>query len=331
MAVFLARASKPGILQNCLARGSCLKLLGENLRQGFLFWGSAWSGTESEWALHAMQLRGINKQSARASVALAICACLAPLVLCAQEPSQTDLRKLARNPFADVIKLPLVPDIYFDTGPYHRTAGDVQIQPLIPFQISKKWLLVPRLVATAVNYGPPSTQVGSGKLGTGDTVFTLFFTPAHVGRLIWGVGPALLIPTATDIVLGAGKWGLGPSFVVLSQPKWGSTGILLQNVWSLPGSIKRGPVDQMQLQPMFSYNLAHDWYLTTSPTIAADWTQVFGQRWLVPIGGGAGRTFKLGRQPVDANLTLYRNVIRPEYQAKWQLSVQITLLITKHR
>jgi hypothetical protein len=89
----------------------------------------------------------------------------------------------------------------------------------------------------------------------------------------------------------------------------------------------------MQLQPMFSYNLAHGWYLTTSPTISADWTQVLGERWLVPVGGGAGRTFKLGRQTVDANLTVYRNVIRPASQLspKWQLSAQITLLIANHR
>ena len=269
---------------------------------------------------------------ARISLALAICACLIPLALCAQEPSQQELRKIARNPFADVIKLPIVPDIYFDAGPYGRMASDLQVQPIIPIQISKEWLLVPRIVATAITYVPHLTQESGGRLGLGDMAPTFFLTPAHVSRLIWGIGPALLIPTATDSELGSGRWGLGPSLVVLSQPAWVSPGILIQNIWSLPGTTKRGPVNQMQLQPMFSYNLAHEWYLTTSPTVVADWTQVLGERWLVPIGGGAGRTFTLGRQPVDANVTLYRNTIRPASQLspKWQLSVQITLLFTKH-
>lgn len=39
---------------------------------------------------------------------------------------------MARNPFADAIKLPFTPDIYFYAGPNHRTAADLQLQPLIP-------------------------------------------------------------------------------------------------------------------------------------------------------------------------------------------------------
>ena len=240
---------------------------------------------------------------------------------------------MARNPFADVVKLPFTSDIYFDAGPNHRTAADLELQPLIPIQISQGWLLIPRILIPAVTYAPDLTSESGGHLGLSDIVPSFFFTPAHSRRLIWGVGPTLLIPTATDSELGAGRWGLGPSLAILSQPEWGSGGVLVQQVWSLPASTKRGPVSQMQLQPMFSYNLARDWYLTTSPTISADWTQVTSERWLVPIGGGLGRTFKAGGQPVDANLTIYSNVVRPASQSspKWQLSLQITLLFPRHR
>ena len=268
----------------------------------------------------------------RKRFALAICLCLVSVTMCAQEPSQQELRKMARNPFADVIKLPFAPDVYFDAGPYHRMAGDVQVEPLIPIQVSQAWLLIPRVVATAVTYVPDSTGDSGGRVGIGDTVSTFFLTPAHVHRFIGAVGPALLIPTATDSELGAGRWGLGPSLAVLSQPDWGSIGILVQNIWSLPASTKRGPVNQMQLQPMFSYNLADEWYLTTGPTVSADWTQSSSDRWLVPIGGGVGRTFKFGQRPVDANLAIYSNVVRPsQFSPRWQLSFEVTLLFTKHR
>ena len=30
------------------------------------------------------------------------------------------------------------------------------------------------------------------------------------GGIIWGVGPAFLVPTGTDDLLGTGKWGAGP-------------------------------------------------------------------------------------------------------------------------
>ncbi len=128
-------------------------------------------------------------------------------------------------------------------------------------------------------------------------------------------------------------WGLGSSFVLMSQPRWGTAGVLVQNVWSLHGAAKRDPIHQMQLVAMFSRNLAHEWYLTTNPTLSADWRQVTGERWLVPLGGGAGKTFKLGRQPVDANVALYRNVIRPASQLspKWQLCVQVSLLFTRRQ
>ncbi len=127
--------------------------------------------------------------------------------------------------------------------------------------------------------------------------------------------------------------GLGSSFVLMSQPRWGSAGVLVQNVWSLPGATKRDPVRQMQLVVSLSRNLKHEWYLMTNPTLVADWRQVLGERWLVPLGGGVGRTFKLGRQPIDANVALYRNVRRPTTQLspKWQLSAQISLMFTKRQ
>ena len=272
-------------------------------------------------------------QTAGTRFVLTVCVCLLPLALGAQGPSQQELQKIARNPFADVIKLPFAPDIYFDSGPFSRTGGDLEIEPRIPFQISKGWLLIPKIVALAATYVPDPTRKSGGSVGLGDIVPTFFFTPANVGRIIWGVGPTLLIPTATDKELGAGKWGLGPSFVVLTLPEWGSAEIRVQNIWSFAGSRKRGPVNQMELAPSFSYNLTDEWYLTTGPTIAADWTQVFSDRWVVPVGGGIGRTFKLGRQPVDMNLTLYRNVVRPvsHLSPRWQLSLEVTLLFTKHR
>jgi len=269
---------------------------------------------------------------ATARLALAIYVLLIPLSLCAQQPTPEDLRKLARNPFADVIKLPISPDIYFDAGPNHRTAADLQMMPLIPIHRFSGWILIPRIVPTVVTYVPDLTRATGGRVGVGDTVATFFFTPANVDRLVWAVGPAWLIPTATGSPFGAGRWGLGPSFAMLYQPEWGSGGFLVQNLWSLPASTNRGPVHQMQLQPMFSYNLPRQWYLTTNPTISADWTQVTSYRWLVPIGGGVGRTFKVGRQPLDINLTIYDNVVRPANQLspKWQLTLQITFLFARH-
>jgi hypothetical protein len=63
-----------------------------------------------------------------------------------------ELRKIARNPLADVIKLPFDEDFTFSQGPYNRNANSLAIQPVIPLSITEDWLLVTRIVATALAY-----------------------------------------------------------------------------------------------------------------------------------------------------------------------------------
>ena len=83
----------------------------------------------------------------------------------------------------------------------------------------------------------------------------------------------------------------------------------------------------MTLQPFFNYNLPRGWYLTTSPIITADWEANRNNRWTVPIGGGFGRVFKIGSQPVNAQLTVYNNVVTPNATgADWQLRSQFSFL-----
>ena len=243
--------------------------------------------------------------------AWAICFLLMSPHLFAQDTPE-ELRKIARNPFADVIKLPLEEDVNFSAGPFNRTANSLQLQPVLPFQISEGWLLIPRIVATGVAYQPDVTQRTAGVTGLGDTTSTFLLTPAHTGRLIWGAGPTLLLPTATSSELGSGKWGLGPTVVAVTEPKWGSVEMLVQNIWSIAGNSERASVNEMEVDLSFSYNLPHGWYLTSGPSITADWTQVRSERWLVPVGGGAGRSFNIGKQAVDTNLAVYYNVVRPE-------------------
>jgi hypothetical protein len=151
--------------------------------------------------------------------------------------------------------------------------------------------------------------------------------------VVWGLGPSLLIPTATDTAIGAGKWGLGPSLGIVVEPNWGSIAMAVQNVWSVPGNSQRASVDQLQIETSLSYNLPHGWYLLTAPTFSADWTQSSGDRWLIPFGGGVGRTLEIAKNAVDWNIALYSNAIRPvgQFSPKWQLSLQWTLLHPRGR
>ena len=252
---------------------------------------------------------------------------LAGAALHAQQTPE-NLEELARNPVGDAVKIPFQESINFDTGPFGRTSNSLQIQPTIPFPIAQDWLLVPRIVATIEAYGPEVYQASAGSTGLGDAVATFFLTPAHAGMVVWAVGPSLLIPTATDTNTGAGKWGLGPSLALIVQPHWGSIATVAQNIWSLPGNSERASVNQLQVETSLSYNLPHGWYLLTAPTFSSDWTESSGDRWLVPFGGGVGRTLEIARKAVDWNIALYSNAIRPVGQSspEWQIIFQCTLL-----
>jgi hypothetical protein len=110
----------------------------------------------------------------------------------------------------------------------------------------------------------PPPGVDSWSLG--DINATAFFSPANSKKIIWGVGPALVLPSATDSFYGSGKWSAGPSAVGLTiQGPW-VIGALAQNVWSYAGWGDRS-VNQMLTQPFINYNLKNGWYLVSAPII----------------------------------------------------------------
>ena len=103
-------------------------------------------------------------------------------------------------------------------------------------------------------------------------------------------------------------------------------GVLLNNQWSVGGNPLRPPVNAFLAQPFANYNMAHGWYLNTSPIITADWLAASGERWTVPVGGGFGRVFRVGDQPVNASIQVYYNAIRPTGAPAWQLRTTVALL-----
>jgi hypothetical protein len=239
------------------------------------------------------------------------------------------LRKAAQNPIANLISVPVQNNNNFGVGPDNRTQDVLNIQPVIPTQVSENWNLITRII-TPIVFQPTSSQpVNQGGYGFGDLNPSFFLSPAMPGKIIWGVGPTLVLPTATNPVLGQGKWSIGPSVVVLAQPgKW-TLGGLVNNVWSFAGQSARPDVNQMLFQYFINYNLNRGWYITWQPTLTANWEATNGGRWVVPFGGGVGRIMKLGFQPVNITTQFYGNAIHPSGASPWGLRVQLAFLFPK--
>ena len=165
----------------------------------------------------------------------------------------------------------------------------------------------------------------------GDINFTAFFSPAKPGKWIWGVGPVFLLPTATDDVLGTEKWGTGPSAVVLTvQGPW-VYGALINQIWSFAGDDDRADVDQMLIQPFVNYNLPDGWYLSSGPMITANWEADSDNTLTIPLGGGGGKIFRIGKQPVNASVQAFYNVEKPDNGPDWTLRLQLQFLFPKSK
>lgn len=248
-----------------------------------------------------------------------------------------ELRKQAQNPVASLISVPIQENFNFNIGPSDRTQNVLNIQPVVPFSLSKDWNLIVRWITPIVyqplpvSQAPGSTLQTTGVYGLGDMNPSFFLVPKK-SKIIWGIGPTLVLPTATNTTfLGQGKFSMGPSAVVIWQPPHWTIGALVNNVWSVAGhsDIDKPAVNQFLLQWFVNYNMKKGWYLNTSPIVTADWRQSGDNRWTVPFGGGIGRIMKLGFQPVNITAQFYGNAVHPPGASPWSLRLQFVLLFPK--
>lgn len=244
------------------------------------------------------------------------------------EDVEGELAKSAQNPVANIISLPFQNNTNFNFGPREKTQNILNIQPVVPFALGADWNLITRTIVPVISQ-PPLFAGDDRENGLGDTTFTAFLSPAAPGRLIWGAGPVLLLPSATDEKLGTEKWGAGPSAVALTISGPWLFGVLANHIWSFAGDGDREDVNQTLIQPFINYNFPGGWFLTSSPIITANWESDDDQRWTVPLGGGAGKLFFIGRQPVNASVQGFYNVEKPDFQADWTLRLNVQFLFPR--
>lgn len=242
--------------------------------------------------------------------------------------SSTDLAKKTQNPVADLISIPFQNNMNFGIGPNNRMQNVLNVQPVIPINLNRDWNLITRTILPIIKQ-PNLATTNEDTWGLGDMSVTTFLSPAGSGPFIWGVGPSVQLATGTDEVTSTRKWAAGPSFVGLTiQGPW-VIGALVQQTWSFAGNSDRRDLSQALLQYFINYNLPNGWYLTSSPIITANWEAGSGDKWTVPVGGGFGKVFRIGKLPFNGNISAYANVVRPDPGPDWTLRLQIALLLPK--
>lgn len=168
--------------------------------------------------------------------------------------SAADLAKKLANPIASLISVPFQNNTDVGIGTNNGSRNTLNFQPVIPISISQKWNLISRVVLPIISQ-QDITAPGIKQSGLSDALVSAFFSPSEAKNgLTWGVGPAILVPTATDKFLGAEKLGVGPTAVILKQSNGWTYGALVNQIWSVAGSNDRVDVSQMFVQPFFAYN-----------------------------------------------------------------------------
>lgn len=242
--------------------------------------------------------------------------------------SQADLAQKLSNPIASLISVPFQNN--FDWG--YGADGDgfrytLNVQPVIPISISPDANVISRTILPIIAQNDV-TGPGISQFGLGDTVQSLFFSPkaASASGVVWGAGPVFLVPTATDRALGGGKWGVGPTGVVLKIAGPVTYGVLANHIWSIAGKSNRSDISATFVQPFFAYTTrkATTWGLNSETTY--DW---LSDSWSIPIDASVSQLVMIGRQPVSIGTTFKYWVESPAGGPDWGLRLNVTLLFPK--
>jgi hypothetical protein len=173
----------------------------------------------------------------------------------------------------------------------------LNVQPVIPFSLNPDWNLISRTILPFISLQDFPVQ-GNDKSGIGDVLQSLFFSPKKptARGFIWGAGPVLSLPTASDQLLGTEKWSAGPTAVVLKQESGWTYGVLANHLWSFAGDDDRAYVNATFLQPFLSYTLPSFTTLGVNTESTYDWRT---ENWSVPVNVTVTQLLKIGSQPVS--------------------------------
>lgn len=279
------------------------------------------------------------------------------------EPSTEQISKLMDNPVGNLVLLFNQFDYTALKGPRSngtRYMGKYSFMPTFPISLGEDWNLINRLPITYLS-APVNRDAGElighsaydvltspdfpGVLsdpfertnGFGDLAYVGVFSPKQPmqfsdgGKLVWGVGPTAMFPTAEEDVLGTGKYSLGPSFVAAYLgPEW-MLGVFPQHWWSVGGDDGRKDVSLTNVQYFIQRAIPgpEQWRIGMTPNVTVNWKADSGNNVTFPIGIGAGRIFDFGKLPVRIGGELQYAVLHPDDQigSRWNFRLNITPVI----
>ena len=247
----------------------------------------------------------------------------------AQDDQAAELARKLSNPIASLISMPL----QYNYDKYGGTndgaaVSKLNVQPVIPFSLNEDWNLISRTIIPLIDQ-QDFPVAATNESGLGDITASLFFSPKSptAGGWIWGAGPVLLLPTATQDVLGTEKWGIGPTGVVLKQTGPWTVGMLANHIWAAGGNGSRNNVSATFLQPFVTYTTKTHTTFSANTESTYDWKN---EQWQVPLHVAVAQLFRIGTQMLQFQVAGRYWAEAPDNGPEgWGLRLQLTLLFPK--
>jgi hypothetical protein len=266
------------------------------------------------------------------------------------EPTLAQMSALMDNPLGNVAMWINQYDFYkLENAANGKTADKHNYMGIVQFPkgLNEDWNLINRVVYNVTsmpldqdkvdNFGTnfaPTPGGGGGILppkgvapidilggrtnGFGDMYYVGLVAPKkpikldNGANLLWGAGLDAGFPTASEDLLGTGKWLAGPTALgVYMGPKW-KLGALVQHYWDFAGDDDRDDVNLTNLQLFYYYSLNETTSIGAGPNIIANWEQDSDNRFTVPVGIGINKTFQFGKVPVRIGGEFFYSVIKPD-------------------
>lgn len=276
------------------------------------------------------------------------------------ELSAEQISRLMDNPVGELVSVPFQYDALTVEDPVFGTVQTIQTLKIIPtFPVRMgDWNLVNRVALTFGSVpvdadafsdaglqadsldvtldGPPlsANPFAGSTTGFGDLTYVGLLTPKETtpmgnGKFIWAAGPTVILPTASEDILGQGKVQIGPAVAAAYLGEDWTLGIFPQHWWSVGGNDDRPAVSQTNIQYFVYRKLPNQWSLGASPNISIDWTADDDPAINLPIGIGINKTTFFSKVPtrigVEASYYALRadNGLSPE----WGLRISVTPVI----
>ena len=186
---------------------------------------------------------------------------------------------------------------------------------------------IPQIFRVTLPYMTVPGSDGDKVSGIGDlNIFDIFLLKGQ--GFEYGIGPLLVMDTASKDETGAGKWQIGAAGILITQHAWGILGALITYQHDFAGDEDRATQNLATLQPLIIYNLPGGVYLRSTGVWNLDWET---GRYYIPLGVGAGKVWALeGGTTINGFIepqwtVAHEGAGEPEYQTFVGLNFQFPL------